>query len=164
MKRDKAMGWTSRDRMRDKTVAEQILYENRNWPGVKILAHGTKGGAFYAAVKNLKTQDVFAYVVAYDVRRGYYGTELSTKDMDETMGPVENKAPRKVLALLTPIDSKYANEWRAECWENVRRDERVPKKGDTVIFERPIHNATHFTYLGNRGFFVTVRPIGFALE
>lgn len=35
------------------------------------------------------------------------------KDVDETMGPNEISFPYTWLDLLTPTDSKYANEWRA---------------------------------------------------
>lgn len=35
------------------------------------------------------------------------------KDVDETMGPNEISFPYTWLDLLTPIESKYANEWRA---------------------------------------------------
>lgn len=35
------------------------------------------------------------------------------KEVDETMGPNEISFPYTWLDLLTPMDSKYANEWRA---------------------------------------------------
>lgn len=43
------------------------------------------------------------------------------KDMDETCAPSEAACPASILDLLTPTDSKWANEWRAECRANAER-------------------------------------------
>ena len=45
--------------------------------------------------------------------------EFGYKDMDETCGPNYHNAPKKLLEMLTPIESKWANEWRADCWNRI---------------------------------------------
>ena len=37
--------------------------------------------------------------------------------MDETCGPYQYDCPESILKLLTPTESKWANEWRAKCRE-----------------------------------------------
>lgn len=40
------------------------------------------------------------------------------KEMDEFCAPSEAACPASILNLLTPTDSEWANEWRAECRSN----------------------------------------------
>ena len=62
------------------------------------------------------------------------------KDMDESMGPCERDCPERILKLLTPTDSKFAQQWREACWENIRRRKAIRglKVGDLVEFEEPV--------------------------
>lgn len=45
--------------------------------------------------------------------------EFGYKDMDETCGPNYYNAPKKLLEMLTPIESEWANQWRANCWNRI---------------------------------------------
>ena len=51
--------------------------------------------------------------------------ELSTKQMDETMGPGYYGATAKLLKLLTPTDNNYALGWRKQCWSKFKK---IPKE------------------------------------
>ena len=47
------------------------------------------------------------------------------KDVDETMGPCDTDFPEAWLDLLSPIDSKYALEWRQAVRDRAARDRRI---------------------------------------
>ncbi|MEU1600686.1 hypothetical protein ABZ468_50150 [Streptomyces sp. NPDC005708] len=79
----------------------------------EIVAHGTVDHVFYAAVRDRDTGKVSAYVALTrwtreDLNFGY-------KDMDETAGPGDCKAPTAVLQALTETTNEYALQWRANC-------------------------------------------------
>jgi hypothetical protein len=51
--------------------------------------------------------------------------EFGCKEMDETCGPNYYNAPKKLLEMLTPIESEYANEWRQSCWNrSIKRKQK----------------------------------------
>ena len=87
----------------------------------KVLRSALAGmRVYYAAVEHIRLdtgkRDVFAVVclVRYNPRdkEGYI---FGYKDLDETVGPCECDCPASILDLLTPIDAKYALDWRARC-------------------------------------------------
>lgn len=43
------------------------------------------------------------------------GSQWGYKDMDETMGPVESRAPVQILEMLSPTTNHHALEWRERC-------------------------------------------------
>jgi len=43
----------------------------------------------------------------------YYN--FGTKGMSEDMGPGETRCPERILDMLTPTDSEWAQQWRAAC-------------------------------------------------
>lgn len=98
---------------------------------------------FYAAVRYLEPHphagEVFGFVVLYSVSPGSY-YNFTYKDMDETMGPGADNAPRAVLEALTATEHEYANAWRARCWENVKREEAKPRvsRGARIRFSTPL--------------------------
>ncbi|MGW1902978.1 DUF6927 domain-containing protein [Streptomyces hirsutus] len=81
--------------------------------GYEIIAHGTVDHVFYAAVRDRATGTVSAYVALTrwtraDLNFGY-------KDLSETAGPADCKAPQAVLDALTPTTHEDALTWRANC-------------------------------------------------
>lgn len=112
----------------------------------------------YLAVENTTTGDVYGCVVLLDHHplAGYGDTyNFGTKWIDESMGPVEYGAPRKVLEALTdPPPNDYAGGWRETCWKVLREKESRPKvtRGCVVVFDKPIGftsgaNVDTFVYL-----------------
>jgi hypothetical protein len=100
--------------------------------GYTVLKSSIVGTVYYGAIKNNTTGDVFGYVclTSSDKRRGY---NFGYKSMDETCGPNESKCPLSILKLLTPTDSKWANEWRERC-----RNYHEQKKSPTAYKNLPI--------------------------
>ncbi|MBO6031678.1 MAG: hypothetical protein J6Q22_09415 [Prevotella sp.] len=94
----------------------------------EVLKSAMVGSVYYAAVKNHKGE-VFAAVFLTCGRTRWDNTAWGYKDMDETMGPNESKCPASILALLTPTDSKWANEWRERCRQNIAKAAEIRKNG-----------------------------------
>ncbi len=145
------MGWTChytppRD---EKAEIERLMtYENEDRAMRPILTT-RKGSVWYVAVEvTCKTEEtetygytrdslgryVFAAVVL--TRRG--GGEWCYKDMEESMGPCEAMAPKKLLDLLSETDREYAVSWRERCRKNAALVRRKVNHGDVVRFEQPL--------------------------
>ena len=60
------------------------------------------------------------------------------KSMDETMGPNEAQAPVKLLDMLSPTTSEYAQKWRQKCRDNAALTSRPLKPGDLIRLEQPL--------------------------
>lgn len=77
---------------------------------------------YYAAVERIDgttgERTVWAAVILLDFVP-HQGYDIGYKDMDESMGPCEAECPERILALLTPTDSEYANDWRKRCWAKI---------------------------------------------
>ena len=139
------MGWTYTHK--DPSVPPKEFFANRfNYQH----EDGRYGKIIAFALKNLRT----AYA-AYEVWSPELGKEVvglvilvnyapsdyynfGFKEMEESMGPFESECPEKILKLLTPTDSEYANNWRNRCWENIRKSKRKRTKGLRIRFEKPV--------------------------
>ncbi len=126
----------------------------------KVLKSAMVGSVYYAAVEN-KDGKVWAAVFLTCGRTKHDGTAWGYKDMDETMGPCECKCPASILALLTPTDSQWANEWREKCRQNIaaaadrRKNGPAPlyaPSGVTITAERQSWLITSEHYRRTRGY------------
>jgi hypothetical protein len=108
--------------------------------GHEILDHATVKRAFYAAVRTKSTGEIWGLVVlTRSDKDPYYN--FCYKDMDETVGPYECECPARIIKMLTPTDSQWANEWRQKCLDNASRQNNKPKvdNGQWIKFDQPIH-------------------------
>ena len=112
-------------------ILSQNLYDSHNsfdrkdWTvigSMKVLKSAMVERVYYAAVETKKNgQSPYVWAAVFlTCGRGKDGTVWGYKDMDETVGPNEDKCPASILALLSPTDSKNAKEWRDRCRENIR--------------------------------------------
>lgn len=87
----------------------------------------------YAAVeilnKTTQQKEVIAFVSLFRFSRYDY----MVKDMDESMGPCECSCPARILNLLTPTTSEYANKWRKTCWDNIRKRNFKMEEGQQFV-------------------------------
>lgn len=135
------MGWTSyhathykNGRIDRKAECDAYFLEGLNRGHFEVLKSSMIGSTYYAAVKVLKKyggenglyvdipkeeQKVFAvvFLTSTDVK-DYYN--FSYKDMDESVGPYQRECPKGILDLLSPTESEWANEWRRDCYENLK--------------------------------------------
>ncbi len=117
----------------------------------RVLASAYKMPVFYAAVEKVHKEtgerQVWAAVIKVTQTRGDYG--FCYKDMDETEGPCYYDCPAKILDLLTPTDSAYANEWRAKCREKLAMaaERRARKIGPGTVL---VYGTQRLTVLEKR--------------
>lgn len=122
---------------------DQYTFE-RNGRAHRVLADAIVGTrVYYAAVETIADgkREVGAVVNLLSFKpKDPDGMTFGYKDMDETMGPYYHDCPARILDLLTPTESAYANEWRAKCRERLeRKANRIPiTPGVRAIFEQPI--------------------------
>ena len=100
-----------------KEVEEKII----NGVDYEVVKSTLKGAIWYGAVRNKKTQEVFGVVVKTSVKNNSY-YNFAYKLMDETEGPCYYDCPKKIIDLLSPIDSEWANEWRKKCLESKKKN------------------------------------------
>lgn len=127
------MGWTQYPNSRLSYAQEKAEMARicAPWP---VLQASKVGSTWYLAVKN--ERDVFAVVVLVNQRGGF-----AYKDMDESMGPTEARAPASLIAKLTPTVYPHAMEWRERCLKNAAK--RKIKVGDKIVLSSPAHFGDH---------------------
>ena len=107
------------------------------------------GSTWYAAVKTTfknKVRDNLRYEC--DLNRSYVFAlvfltcrndgEWGYKDMSESVGPHEANAPRKLIKMLSPTSSEWANQWRESCLRNATLKSRKLVHGDIIEFPEPL--------------------------
>lgn len=94
---------------------------------VRVIKSAMRGSIYYAAVEI--TTGIESYVLAAVCRT--YGTDrhdpyfnFGVKTMIEDNCPAYYDCPKGILDLLTPTDSKAANEWREKCREKYKTQGR----------------------------------------
>lgn len=144
------MGWTSYNANYYKNgkvdrVAEikSHFEQNENY---NVLKASSVGSTIYLAVERIVNEEkvVFAAVYLTSINmKDYYN--FSYKDMDETVGPCQRECPESILKLLTPTDNELANEWRNDCWENVRK-KKEKKKDPNSLSNLPVGSVIEIKY------------------
>lgn len=98
----------------------------------------------YAAVETVRpdgTREVWAaaFMLKF-VPKDRDGYTFGYKDMDETVGPNIDRCPAKILDLLTPTDSDYANGWRERCRARIAlRARNKVANGDIIKLEHALN-------------------------
>ena len=150
------MGWTGMHR--DAGLTDREFFEAEFPLGLqrdgRILACATVASVFYAAVQNTPQAsyapgETWCLVVLMQRTRDYYN--FTYKELSDSMGPAEDRCPVRILDLLTPTDSEYANEWRARCRANAAKREaaRQIRPGAVLKFAQAftfMNGETHDTF------------------
>lgn len=102
------MGWLFGHYERS-TLIEHLVNGN----GVKTLKHFLSGNNLWCVHEHDGQRWACLYLLRGSPKVKNDPCNWGYKDVDETMGPNEISFPYTWLDLLTPTDSKYANEWRA---------------------------------------------------
>lgn len=156
------MGWTTTYKAKSESAKEYIEKNLLKWNSPKYTYTVLDGGVvkfrtYYGAVDKVDNEtgerQVFAVVILLSYHKdGYYN--FGYKDMDETCGPSQAECPERILKLLTPTESKYANDWRNRCWENINSRKNKPKieVGNILRYGDKDYKVTKI--LGRRGFMV----------
>lgn len=104
-------------------VVKSAMVGSTYYAAVQLLrrctGHDDNGNYFYEEVpENERTTWAAIFLTSVDMK-DYYN--FSYKDMDETVGPYKRDCPKNILDLLSPTESQWANEWRQECYENLKK-------------------------------------------
>ncbi len=135
------MGWVTYHRPAGQTDREHFTKEMN--ADHEILDCATVKRTFYAAVRNKTDGQVWAWVCLIQRTRGEYN--FGYKSMDESMGPNEAECPARILDLLTPTESQWANEWREACRKRIahkaeaRATTTTVKDGTVIKLAKPLH-------------------------
>jgi len=138
------MGWSYSHRDKGVPIVE-ALQEDLGSYGTIVESSVTLKVA-YLAITHHQTGETYGAVVLIDhvTKPRRYGDDyfnFGTKWIDESMGPAEDRPPRKILEALTdPPPGEYAEQWRQRAWANLRERESRPKvsRGTAIVFETPL--------------------------
>lgn len=126
------MGWTFREADVDNNTRLQLVMQEYDFEESRFISkviYGSQNGSVcYLAVRRTSLitgeSKVYGVVVltAIDRKSDY---NFGTKPISEDMGPHYYCAPKKLISLLSPTTSAWANEWRQQCLANVgKRNKR----------------------------------------
>ena len=109
-----------------------------------VLKSAFVGTTWYAAVE-LKRPDAPTRVVAFVFLTRTSGGEFGYKDMDETVGPNEDRCPLSIMKLLTPVQESdgYAADWRERVYayhaaQKAAKNLEEEMLGKVIAFDSPL--------------------------
>lgn len=144
------MGWTSYhaefykngkvDRLKE------IEQQFEKTEGYKVLKASLVGSVVYLGIEKIKEdkKTVFASIFLTSVEKDNY-YNFSYKEMDESCGPYYYDCPASILKLLSPTDSKLANEWRESCWKKIE-EKKNRKKDPNSLSNLPVGSRIEMKY------------------
>lgn len=133
------MGWTfydahfydSRGRVDRKAECNRLLTWEDETSKHTVLKAVMKGRVHYSAVEVIikatgeRHVDGSVILTSSDIRGN--GFNFGYKGISENMGPCEQDCPLSILNLLTPTESKWANDWRDACRKRAEMRKASPK-------------------------------------
>lgn len=136
------MGWISYNATHYKNgkvdrIAELKSRVEKN-ENLNILKASAIGSTVYMAIEEYTNDEriVFGAVFLTSTNTRDYNN-FAYNSMSETVGPCERKCPESILKLLTPTDSERANEWRNDCWENIKK-KKAKRKDPNSLANLPV--------------------------
>lgn len=133
------MGWIFKPEDVKNYTRLQIVMDQVNYTCDKYtdkVVYGKQyGSACYLAVRttNHETGEsrTNGLVVLTSIRKDET-CNFGTKYISEDMGPHYYCAPKKLIELLSPTDSEFANNWRQQCLANVKKSALRKKDADIL--------------------------------
>jgi hypothetical protein len=126
----------------------QFTYDRDDLRSRVLVSGLVRMRTYYAAVEHFTpssgVREVWALVclVQYN-HRDREGFIFGYKDMEECMGPRENRCPAGVLEALSATENAHALEWRARCRARIaertcQNAKPTPRPGDAVVLAQPL--------------------------
>jgi hypothetical protein len=132
------MGWTTTDR-RDDVMTDREFIEFYELRGVEVLDHAKAGTTHFFVYKSPTTGEV-SVIVALTTKCGH---EFSVKILDESVGPADDRCPRRILDQLGTPPNEWAAQWRQRCHHRrATASKTTLKAGDVIRFAAPINSPT----------------------
>jgi hypothetical protein len=128
------MGWTTTHKPSHISAKEYIETNCLTWDSpthdYRVLDGGVKNfRTYYGAVektdRSTGERQVFAVIFMLQFYKNDYHN-FGYKDMDESVGPYQAECPERILKLLTPTTSQYAQQWRDACWAKINAKKTKP--------------------------------------
>lgn len=159
------MGWTSysakyyKKGKVDRIAEVKSLFENDE--KYTILKASAVGSTVYLAIEKVTDNEkiVFGAVYLTSTNMKEYNN-FSYKGMDETCGPNQIDCPESILKMLTPTENEYANEWRNDCWENIRKKQEK-RKNPNSLKNLPIGSIIEMKYWEDNIPFIRLKKIDY---
>lgn len=125
------MGWTGTYKYKDESIQDFVNREVKYISGYERIGKGFfKNGAFYSAVKNTNTGEIFAEIILinYEKKKNDH-INIYYKEENESMGPYKYDCPDRILDILTAPPNDWAADWRKKCREqNAKKQNKVRVK------------------------------------
>lgn len=164
------MGWTYTHKPSHISSKEYIEKNCLTWTSAthdyRVLDGGVKNfRTYYGAVEKINKatgdREVFAVIFMLNFCKDFHN--FGYKDMDETCGPYQAECPERILKLLTPTTSQYAQQWRDACWAKINAKKSQPTiKVGTALSYGGVDYVVNMI-LGRRGYQV-INPQGRAFR
>lgn len=143
------MGWDGHflsdtsTRGRKKYLDDKYTYES-DTRIVSVVKSAMVGTTYYAALRVYDKQ-TDTEIITCDVvlTRSADWPQVMFKHMGESCGPCYYDCPASILALLTPTDSEWANEWRRKCIE-ARKAKNAKRKDPRALNNLPLGSVVTF--------------------
>ena len=152
------VGWTVTHRERGVSHRDWFAREFGVNPE-RFVDIGSVGTTVYAAYRSSLTEPEYpdGRIIGLVILTARYPSDpyynFGYKEMDETMGPAEDRMPERILNKLDdPPDGEYAAQWRerVRAYHAERKARPKTKRGDVLLFESPIGGETRFTLVDPR--------------
>lgn len=132
------MGWTSRQQIQSdkEEILSEINCDNEHgkW---EVIDYSQKGNVAYMAVDFLNKETGQKKVFACVALIRHFNGEISTKLMDESMGPYSYDCPKRILNKLTEPSNECAANWRQSCTQK-KTNSNVPNIGQKIKLNNPL--------------------------
>jgi len=161
------MGWTTTHKPSHIGAKEYIEANCLTWESpthdYRVLDGGVKNfRTYYGAVektdRSTGERQVFAVIFMLQFYKNDYHN-FGYKDMDESAGPYQAECPERILKLLTPTTSQYAQQWRDACWAKITAKKAKPAINVGTALTYGGVNYVVNMVLGRRGYQV-INPQG----
>jgi hypothetical protein len=161
------MGWTTTHKPSHIGAKEYIELNCLTWDSpthdYRVLDGGVKNfRTYYGAVEKTDRttgeRQVFAVIFMLQFYKNDYHN-FGYKDMDESVGPYQAECPERILKLLTPTTSQYAQQWRDACWAKINAKKAKPAINVGTALTYGGVNYVVNMVLGRRGYQV-INPQG----
>lgn len=159
------MGWTYTHKPKGEDIKQFFIDHGvLSWSAdsafeYKVLESATVAlKTFYAAIERTNKATGERQVWAAVILINYANQDrhnFGYKDMDESCGPNETDCPARILDLLTPTDSQYANDWRARCRATIAKRQDAQKLCAGMLVRSHGKQYKIIEKIGARGFVVT---------
>lgn len=158
------MGWTfTRAQYYKKGKVDKIAEVKSEFDANKaeVLKASSVGNKVYVAVKDISNDENEVTAFVFLTSTAFKNDDIhnfSFKSIHESCGPCYYDCPASILKLLTPTSSKYAQEWRNKCWEQIEL-KKQKKSNPNSLSKLPVGTKIKMKYWEESNPYITLVKI-----